>query len=285
MTSASESVNRPATIEGAWRCVAPGIYVLVADPDAVNLGLVMGSDAAVLIDCGSTPEQGRRVRESVTTVTHAPLLGAVVSHEHRDHWFGLAAFDDLTSWGHETLTERISDSRVLEEAEGLGLTLADLRLPSRQFSHVAVIDLGDRRVELLHLGHGHSPADVVAYVPDADVMFTGDLIENPHPWFDPESSPQGWPNALNALIGLLRPDTVVVPGHGDVVDSRFVVQQLAELAVVPYEAERLVRAGVTFEQAAGEGDWPLPWVNIAEGVRTAYAELAATGVRPRLPLL
>lgn len=284
MTFASDPLNRPETAEGTWRGVAAGVHVLVAEPDAVNIGLIVGSAGAVLIDCGSTPEQGQRLRESVARLTEAPLLGVVITHEHRDHWFGLAAFDGLTSWGQDGLAERIVDARVLAEAEQLGLMPESLRLPSRPFSQVAVVDLGDRRVELLHLGHGHSPADVVAYVPDAEVVFTGDLIENPHPWLDPESSPQGWPAALNALIGILRPEAVVMPGHGAVVDSGFVVQQLAQLAVIPYEAERLVRAGVPIERAEAEGQWPLPWANIAEGVRAAYAELAAT-VRPRLPLV
>lgn len=285
MCSASDPANRPVTSEGSWRSVADGVHVLVAEPDSVNIGLVVGSAGAVLIDCGSTPEQGQRLRRSVAEVTDAPLLGIVVTHEHRDHWFGLAAFDDLRSWGHENLADRISAKSVRAEAAGLGLSDADLRVPSKLFAGVAVVDLGDRRIELLHLGHAHSPADLVAYVPDADVLFTGDLIENPNPWLEPVSSPKGWPEVLNMTIGIIGTNTVIVPGHGEVVDHGFVVQQLAALATVPYESERLVRAGVPFEKAETEGQWPLPWANIAEGVRIAYAELGAQGVRPRLPLI
>lgn len=284
MTSASEFANQPAASEGAWRSVADDVYMLVAKPDSVNIGLVVGSTHALLIDCGSTPAQGRRLRELVAELTDLPLVGVAITHEHRDHWFGLAAFDDLPAWGQETLADLIDEPRVLAEAAQLGLTRNDLRAPDRPFAQVAVVDLGGRRVELVHLGHGHSPADAVAYIPDAEVIFTGDLIENPSPWFGPESSPRGWPNALNLLIGLVRPATTVVPGHGEPVDSEFVVRQMAGLAGLPYEAERLVRSGVPFEEAESRGEWLLPWPNIVEGVRTAYAELQATGVRPRLPL-
>lgn len=245
----------------------------------------MGSECALLIDCGSTPEQGARLRASVAAVTDRPLLGVVVTHCDRDHWFGLAAFDDLQSWGHETLAARIDAPDVLAEAEGLGLTRADLRTPANDFAGAVALDLGERHVELVHLGHAHTPSDVVVNVPGSNVLFAGDLVENPNPWFGPASSPRGWPATLNMLIGMVPPDTIVVPGHGDLVDPGFVVHQLAGLAAVPYEAERLVREGVPLEEAAEKGEWPLPWVNIEAGVRTAYAELGASGVRPRLPLV
>lgn len=284
MTGPSEFPNRTAASEGTWQQVVDGVYRLVAEPDAVNIGLVVGDDAALLIDCGSTPEQGARLRELVGAVTDKPLLGVVVTHEDRDHWFGLAAFDDLESWGHETLAQRIDAPEILTEAERLGLTRPDLRTPSKDFSIVTAVDLGDRFVEIVHLGHAHTPSDVVVNVPGAGVLFAGDLVENPHPWFGPASSPRGWPATLNMIIGMIRPDTIIVPGHGDVTDAQQVTQQLAALATIPYEAERLLRAGVPFEQAEEAGEWPLPWPNIEEGVRTAYAEMSGSGVRRNLPL-
>ena len=227
MTAPSDPSNRTTASEGSWQPVADGVFRLVAEPDSVNIGLIVGSESALLIDCGSTPAQGARLRESVASVTDTPLIGVVITHEDRDHWFGLAAFDDLESWGHETLAERIDAPEILAEAESLGLTRADLRTPTTDFSIARALDLGDRYVELVHLGHAHTHSDVVVNVPVSNVIFTGDLIENPHPWFGPASSPRGWPATLNMLIGMVKPDAVVVPGHGDVVDGKFIVQQLA----------------------------------------------------------
>lgn len=285
MTGPSESPNRTAESESTWQPVADGVFRLVAEPDTVTIGLIVGSESAVLVDCGSTPQQGARLRASVATVTDRPLLGVIVTHSDRDHWFGLAAFDDLESWGHETLAERIDAPDVLAEAESLGLTRTDLRTPKNDFSIALALDLGERYVEIVHLGRAHTHSDVVVNVPGSNVLFTGDLIENPHPWFGPTSSPRGWPATLNMIIGMLTPDATVVPGHGEPVDNKFVVEQLAALAAVPYEAERLVRAGVPFEDAATTGQWPIPWANLEEGVRTAYAELGAEGVRRHLPLV
>ena len=92
---------------GAWRTVAAGVYVAVAEPDSVNLGLVVGTDAALLVDTGSSPEHGRAVRASLAAVSDRPLAAAVVTHWHYDHAFGLAAFADLPTIGHESVSDRL----------------------------------------------------------------------------------------------------------------------------------------------------------------------------------
>ena len=103
----------------------------VAEPDAVNLGLVVGTDAALLVDTGSSPEHGRAVRASVAAVTDRPLIGAVVTHWHYDHAFGLAAFDDLTTIGHESLPDRLGSPEAATEAARLGLDPSELADPNR----------------------------------------------------------------------------------------------------------------------------------------------------------
>lgn len=271
--------------EGDWQPVADGVWRLVAEPDAVTIGLIAGETGALLVDTGSTPAQGRALAARVAEVTDKPLIGVVVTHADRDHWFGLAGVEGVTAYGHESLAERVGDAATLAEAEALGVGAEERRVPERLFSVAAAIDLGGGVVvELLHLGAAHTEGDVLVNVPAAGVLFTGDLVEEPAPWFGPRSSPRGWPEVLNMVLGMVRPDTVIVPGHGAVVDLGFVVRQLAGLASLPPEAERLVRSGVRLEQAEAEGEWPFDWANVEAGVRTAYAELAADGVRTRLPL-
>ncbi|OYO18780.1 MBL fold metallo-hydrolase [Enemella evansiae] len=270
--------------EGEWQPVANGVWRLVAEPDAVTIGLIAGETGAVLVDTGSTPAQGRALAAKVAEVTDKPLVGVVITHADRDHWFGLAGIEGVTAYGHESLAERVSDAETLVEAESLGVAVDELRVPERLFSVAAAIDLGGVVVELLHLGAAHTEGDVLVNVPSAGVLFTGDLVEEPAPWFGPRSSPRGWPEVLNMVLGMVRPDTVIVPGHGAVVDLDFLVRQLAALASLPPEAERLVRSGVRLERAEAEGEWPFDWARVEAGVRTAYAELAADGVRTRLPL-
>jgi glyoxylase-like metal-dependent hydrolase (beta-lactamase superfamily II) len=216
---------------GPWRELAAGVLVAVAEPDAVNLGLVLGTERALLVDTGSSPAQGRAVRQSVASVTDRPLAAVVVSHWHRDHAFGLAAFTDLETIAHESVRDRLSSPAATADATRLGVEPAELAWPNREIAVAAALDLGGRRVEVAHLGRGHTDGDLVVVVPDADLVFAGDLIESAGPpSFGPDSVPGEWAGTLDGLIGLMTEHTVAVPGHGDPVDREFVFSQRGRIA-------------------------------------------------------
>ena len=216
---------------GPWRELVPGIYRAVAEPESVNLGLVVGTDAALLVDTGSSPVQGRAVRESVARVTDRPLVAVVLTHWHFDHAFGLAAFGDLTTVGHETVRDRLGSPEALAEAARLDVDAGELGRPSRELVVATAFDLGGRRVEVAHLGRGHTDGDLVVVVPDAEVVFTGDLVESAGPpSFGSDSVPDEWAGTLDGLVGLMTERTIAVPGHGDPVDRQFVFTQRGEVA-------------------------------------------------------
>jgi glyoxylase-like metal-dependent hydrolase (beta-lactamase superfamily II) len=70
---------------GPWHEVRSGVYVAVAQPESVNLGLIVGSQRSLLVDTGSSPDQGRALRESLARVTDKQLAAVVVTHWHFDH--------------------------------------------------------------------------------------------------------------------------------------------------------------------------------------------------------
>jgi glyoxylase-like metal-dependent hydrolase (beta-lactamase superfamily II) len=214
-----------------WRKVATGVFLAVAEPDAVNLGLVVGSERALLVDTGSSPAQGRAIRDSVGAITDVGLAAVVVTHWHYDHAFGLAAFPDLETIGHESVADRLDSAAATAEADRLGVDPAELARPNREIVVAAALDLGGRRVEIAHLGRGHTDGDVVVVVPDADLVFAGDLIESAGPpSFGPDSVREEWAGTLDGLIGLMTARTVAVPGHGRPVNREFVFEQRGWIA-------------------------------------------------------
>jgi glyoxylase-like metal-dependent hydrolase (beta-lactamase superfamily II) len=216
---------------GAWQEVAPNVFRAVAEPESVNLGLVVGSERALLVDTGSSPVQGAAVRASVAAVTDRPLTAVAVTHWHYDHAFGLAAFTDLLTIGHESVRGRLGSAEARAEAARLGVDAADLAAPGRELAVATAVDLGDRRVEIAHLGEGHTDGDLVVVVPDADVVFAGDLIESAGPpSFGDDAVPGAWAATLDGVIGLMTASTVLVPGHGDPVDREFVFEQRGRIA-------------------------------------------------------
>jgi glyoxylase-like metal-dependent hydrolase (beta-lactamase superfamily II) len=216
---------------GPWREVRSGVYLAVAEPESVNLGLIVGSRRIMLVDTGSSPEQGRALRTSLAAVIDKPLSAVVVTHWHAGHAFGLVAFAGIQRIAHESVCLRLSSPEAAAEAERMGFQPDQLGQPDVEVAVATAIDLGDRRVEIVHIGRGHTDGDLVVVVPDADLLFAGDLINSAGPpAFGPESVPEEWPATLDGVIGLMTAKTLAIPGHGEPVDREFVFEQRSRIA-------------------------------------------------------
>ncbi len=238
MTESSSAVEPAATPAlGPWHELRSGVYVAVAEPESVNLGLIVGAQRTLLVDTGSSPGQGRTIRAALAGVTNLPLTAVVVTHWHYDHAFGLAAFGDVPRIAHESVSVRLSSVEAATDARRLGLDPRELGLPDVEIAVATAIDLGDRRVEIAHLGRGHTEGDLVVVVPDAEVLFAGDLLESAGPpSFGPDSVPDEWPATLDAVIGVMTATSVAVPGHGEPVGREFVFEQRGRIAAQAAEA-------------------------------------------------
>ena len=95
--------------------------------------------------------------------------------------------------------------------------------PDRVFAEPATIEVGGRPVDLRYLGRGHTDHDIVISVPDADVVFAGDLIEGGAVPFFNDGYPLDWPATAAALAELVT--GIVVPGHGDHAGRAFATEQ------------------------------------------------------------
>jgi len=92
-------------------------------------------------------------------------------------------------------------------------TIPGLTWPTMTFKTGMTVYLGKRRVDLMHLGRGHTAGDAVAWVPDAGVMFSGDAVEYRSACYCGDAHFHDWPRTLDA-IGAFGPEAIV-PGRGD----------------------------------------------------------------------
>jgi len=250
-----------------WAEVGDRCWVRRYDEWDLNVGLVVGADGALVIDTRATTEQAAELREHIRELTDQPARWVVNTHAHFDHVVGNSVFDQAQVFAHEN-------------------TAAAAKLTAQTFSVAKVIDLGDRRVELLHLGNAHTDGDVLVVVPDADVYFVGDLIEeSAPPSYGEDSFPLEWPDTINRVIGLLSGECKVVPGHGAVVDAEFVRDQAGDLGAVANTISDLHHAGTPLEKALTHTeDWPWPLEKLQDAIKRGYESLG-TPRRPTLPLL
>jgi len=276
--------------------VAPRVWVAHYDWMHVNITLVGGSDGLLMVDTHGSAEAARVVADDVRRLGAGPLTGLVNTHEHWDHHFGNATmveqFGEMpihaTDWARDHIEvsaghtfahyEQATDHPRREEV--LATTVL---LPTHTFSSVVQLDLGDRAVELIHPGRGHTSGDLVVRVPDADVLLGGDLIEESDPPFIGDDSwPLEWAPTLDLVIELMTERTVVVPGHGKVVDREFVQDQRVDLGIIAETIRTLAARGVPQSQALAEGEWPWEREWLESAVRLGYEHLPRS--QKQLPL-
>jgi glyoxylase-like metal-dependent hydrolase (beta-lactamase superfamily II) len=250
------------------REIAAGVFVARTEPLDVNVTLVVGDAAALVVDTLSTEEQAGALLAAVRAITDRPLA-VVNTHFHFDHCFGnnvVGAGGPV--YGHPATIEELAtrgaawQRRWHDEWVGshpglaAGLAAVTLRAPDRPVREAETLDLGGRTVTLSHPGPGHTAGDLVVHIPDADVLVAGDLVEEGNPPDFGDASPLEWPEAVATLLRACGPDTIVVPGHGAVVDRDFVTRQHADLAALDWLIREAHADGATVESAASRGPFP-----------------------------
>lgn len=219
-------------MQGEWLEIADGVLVRRYRFFDQGIGLVLGDGAALVIDTRTTPSHARELQADIRAVTSAPVEVVVNTHAHSDHCFGNSLFDPVTIWGQRGAVRWLERTGERQRA-GLAGQIPDLaedlagvvfRPPDRLVDERATLEIGGRRVELSFHGPAHTDHDLVVAVPDAGVVFAGDIVEEGNaPWFG-DGDPEAWPVTLGAFLAA-RPEAIVVPGHGAVVDRAFVAAQ------------------------------------------------------------
>jgi glyoxylase-like metal-dependent hydrolase (beta-lactamase superfamily II) len=244
-------------IVSGWQEVGDRVFVRRYRIYDQNVGVVLGDESALLVDTRISHRQAEEIRSDLREITSLPIGVVVNTHGHADHVFGNHPLRPATIWGHErcvTMIETTAEKQrqvtiaaVPELASELYEVVFDP--PDRVFTENATVEIepGGRSVELRYLGRGHTDNDIVVLVPDANVLFAGDLLEADATPFFGDGYPVDWPDTAARLVELVT--GAVVPGHGTVGDKAFAVRQMGELREI-VELARLVDAGVMGIDAA-----------------------------------
>jgi glyoxylase-like metal-dependent hydrolase (beta-lactamase superfamily II) len=220
--------QRPPTVldAGALIEVASDVWVL-PDRDRVphvpNIGIIIGSRSALVVESGTGIANGKRVLDIVREKCGSRRLFATATHFHPEHGYGVQAFVDFATIIYneqqrdelrekqDIFTQRFSGftAHLAEALRGVKYVPPDI-----VYSDRAEIDLGGRTVELHHFGPAHTRGDQVVFLPQERVLFTGDLVEERFFCIMPDGDtrPSRWVSQLERIRGW-NPK-VVVPGHG-----------------------------------------------------------------------
>lgn len=221
--------------------IGDGVYAAVANEGGKagsNAGFIVGSNGVVVVDTFEDAAPARALLAEIRKITTQPVRYVVNTHYHLDHTGGNAAFAEVgaTILAHRNLRgwERTENLKFFgkDPKPEYRTMVESLVLPDMVYSEAVDLFLGPRLVQVRYM-LGHTGGDSVVIVPDADVVFGGDLVWQKHLPNLIDASTAPW---LRTLDKLLRdhPKATFVSGHGDVAsasdvkDFRDYIQTLRE---------------------------------------------------------
>ncbi|MGP4003253.1 MBL fold metallo-hydrolase [Streptomyces sp. 8N706] len=180
-----------------------------------NAGILLAKDGVVVVDTAATEARARMLRQTVQALSARPVTVVVNTHSHGDHTFGNYLFaDSATVVAHEQAAAEMAEHGMALQGlwPGVDWGRIELSLPRVTFSDRMTLSTDGLRVQLLHIGPGHTAGDVVVWLPDHRVLFTGDLVFSGSTPFVLMGSLTGSLQVLDRLRAL--EPLHVVPGHG-----------------------------------------------------------------------
>ena len=192
--------------------LTPDLHMISGDFGG-NVGVLKTGAGTVIVDTMTFTMQGERIRELAEEITGEPVVMIINSHYHQDHTHGNPGF--------EPGTRVVSTARTLQHLQELDADhfsgVAAALLPSETFQFAQQLKVGDKTLQLLHPGRGHTDGDLVVLFVEDRALHAGDLFFNKrYPNIDLEAggSITAWGDTLDKLFAL--PFEQVIPGHGPV---------------------------------------------------------------------
>ena len=201
--------------------IGDGLWAYTAEGDP-NSGAIVGDDCVMIVEAQATPRLANMVIEKVREITDKPIMHLVLTHYHAVRVLGASAYGArqvvMSDAARAMVAERGQEDwdsefqrfpRLFQGHESIpGLTW-----PTTTFSDRMTVYLGERRVDLMRLGRAHTAGDIVVHVPDANVMFTGDIVEYRSACYCGDGHFSDWGGTLDAISAF--DVDAIAPGRGD----------------------------------------------------------------------
>lgn len=242
---AASLIALPAwAVDVVFSPVADGVYAYVGDTEGrtyeneglnANIGLVVTPAGAVLIDSGASFQSAQKIHAAARKVTTQPIQWVINTGDQDHRWLGNGYFK---AQGIETIAHAAAQAdmraRAGEHLAGLQVLKERLAgtvptLPTRWLTDADTrLELGGTVIELKHRGGGHTPGDMLVWLPQKSVLFSGDVVYVDRVLgLHPVSRSKAW-LASFAVIDELKPK-IIVPGHGQVTNLATAQAQTRDL--------------------------------------------------------
>ena len=219
-----------------------------------NSAVIVGNNGVIVVDTKTTAAAGAELVADVAKITPKPISTVILTHSDGDHVNGLASFPSGIAI--------IAQENCKTEMQAAANTPAGTALAGHMPTRTVTKNMDDMTIEgvhlrLFHFVPAHTSGDLMVYLPDDKIMFTGDIVaaQSPYPLIHLEKngSSEGWATTMN---GILETDAVTfVPGHGGVQAKTDLQKRVADEAARRNQIKALVAQGKSLDdvrQALGE---------------------------------
>jgi len=274
------------TADFSIKKLGDGVYAALAvdgKKAGSNAGFVVGTNGVLVVDTFTDPAPARDLLAEIRKVTNLPIRFVVNTHYHLDHTGGNAVFAEagatilaqrnLRDWLRTENLKFIDPNPKPEDKarmEALKARVESLTLPDMVYSDAVDIYLGSRLIQVRYL-LGHTGGDSVVIVPDANVVFGGDLIWQKHLPNLIDATTSDWVKTLEKLE-TDHPSATFVSGHGDLATPQD-VRDFHDYLVA-------LREAVGQAQAAGKSGQELV-DTVSPQLKAKYGQLSFQGFLPR----
>ncbi|KGJ98445.1 MBL fold metallo-hydrolase [Thalassotalea sp. ND16A] len=220
--------------------IAENVYSIIAPsfglPTPENKGwnsnsyFIVTEQGVLVFDTGSSELIGKAIRRAIKAVTDKPVRWVVNSHSHADHWLGNAG---VTDTGAEIIASGRAMTTIKEDGQGAVQAFSRMTKGATGSTHIVyptlLLPQGEKRnlggvdVEFIFSNDGHSPGDVLLWLPKQKIIFGGDVLSSD--WMPIITPHANVPNLIETLYAVVKLNpTIVLTGHGKATTTKSVIR-------------------------------------------------------------
>lgn len=239
--------------------VAENVYSIVSPsfglPTPENKGwnsnshFIVTKDGVLLFDTGSSETIGNKIKKAIKSVTNKPVRWVINSHSHADHWLGNAAFTNAEIFTSKEALETMKkygkeDIAFYKQVTKGTIGTTQLVYPTKLITQHQKKNFCGLDVEFIFSNNGHSPGDILMWLPQQKIIFGGDVLSSS--WMPIITNPKKVPSLINTLtsVAQLKP-SIVLTGHGEVTDLNSILRDINLLSTVWQQVKKGKEKGKT----------------------------------------
>ena len=203
-----------------------------------NIHFIVTGKGVLLFDSGSSESIGNKIKQAIKSVTNQPVRWIINSHSHADHWFGNAAFTDTAE---EIISSYKAYKTMKEDGQpslGFYTKVTKGTIGSTKLVYPTVLlmqgmkrNFGGINVEFIFSDEGHSPGDILIWLPKQKIIIGGDILSSD--WMPMITGHGNIPDLINTLkvVEKLNP-SIVLTGHGKATTVNSVKRDISLLSTI-----------------------------------------------------